>query len=91
MWPFRRNDDENQVKFSNSAMIAVVVAAISLAISVGVARWSWLLLDEQVQLRTDFEELKARQDQVGIQYEFWLKQVQDEQGSEGAGVRGSGE
>jgi hypothetical protein len=79
MWPFRnKHDDEYQLRFSNSAMIAIVVAAISLAISIGVVRWSWLLLDEQIQLRNDFQELQARQDQVGIQYEFWLQQLQEE-------------
>jgi heme/copper-type cytochrome/quinol oxidase subunit 2 len=78
MWPFRRNNDEYQARFSNSTMVAIVVAAISLAVSIGVARWSWLLLDEQILLRNDFEELRARQEQVGIQYEFWLERLQEE-------------
>ncbi len=78
MWPFDKNNDEYRVSFSNSAMIAIVVAVISITISIGVARWSWLILDEQVQLRKEFEELRARQDQVGIQYEFWLNQLQEE-------------
>ena len=81
MWPFRRNNDEYQARFSNSTMVAIVVAAISLAVSIGVARWSWLLLDEQILLRNEFEELKARQEQVGIQYEFWLEQLQAERDS----------
>ncbi|MFH1047815.1 MAG: hypothetical protein V1738_05930 [Patescibacteria group bacterium] len=82
MWPFRKNNDEYQIRFTNSAMIAIVVAAISLAISIGVARWSWLLLDEQIMLRNEYEELRARQDQVGIQYEFWLQQLQQERETE---------
>jgi len=78
MWPFRRNNDEYQVRYSNSTMVAIVVASISLAVSIGVARWSWLLLDEQLVLRNDFQELRARQEQVGIQYEFWLEELQAE-------------
>lgn len=78
MWPFRKKEKQYQPKFSNSSAIAIIIAVISLAVAAGVARWSWLMLDEQIQLRKDFEQLKARQDQVGIQYEFWLKQIQEE-------------
>lgn len=75
MWPFRKKD-KSQITFSNPMVIAIILAVISLAISAGVARWSWLILDEQIQLRNEVEELKARQDQVGIQYEFWLNELQ---------------
>ncbi len=82
MWPFRKNTDEYQPRFSNSTMVAITVAAISLAVSVGVARWSWLILDEQILLRNDFKQLELRQEQVGIQYEFWLQQLQEERETE---------
>ncbi|MBU0625429.1 hypothetical protein KKF05_03740 [Patescibacteria group bacterium] len=75
MWPFHKKDG-HQIKFSNPVVVAIVLAVISLAISAGVARWSWLILDEQIQLRNEVEELKARQDQVGIQYEFWLNELE---------------
>jgi len=63
---------------SGPVMSAIVISVISLALSAGVMRWSWLLLDEQIRLRQDFMRLKNQQDQVNIQYEAWLKKVQQE-------------
>jgi len=77
MWPSREDKGKN-ITIPYPMLIAVIISFITLAISVGLIRWSWLLLDEQVRLRKDFVDLSARQDQVGIQYEFWLEQLQEE-------------
>jgi hypothetical protein len=58
--------------------VAIFVSIISLGLIIGVTRWSWLLLDEQVRLRQEFMELKAKQEQINIQYEFWSDQLQKE-------------
>ena len=75
MFPFFKKNEE---KIPTSTVAAILVACLSLILSFGVIRWSWLLLDEQIQLRKDFMELKEEQAQVNIQYEFWLKKIQDE-------------
>ncbi len=77
MWP-SREDKLKDVNFNYPTMIAVILSVISLAIAIGLVRWSWLLLDEQVTLRKDFVDLTARQDQIDIQYEFWLEQLEED-------------
>jgi len=73
MWPFKRSSERN---ISGPVFAALVVSFIGLMFVIGVARWSWLLLDEQIRLRSEVEALKERQAQVETQYEFWLKQVE---------------
>lgn len=71
---FKRNPDKEII--SAPAMAAIVVAALSLVLSAGVARWSWLLMEEQVSLRYDFENLKMAQEEISVQYEFWLAELE---------------
>ena len=78
MWK-RKNSEKNDMnKIPNSVAIAILLAVVALTASLGVARWSWLLLDEQLDLRKELNELRVRQTQVETQYEFWLGQVQEE-------------
>jgi len=77
MWPSREDKGKN-ITIPYSTMVAIIISVITLAISAGLIRWSWLLLDEQVRLRKDFVDLSAKQDQMGVQYEFWLEQLQKE-------------
>jgi len=69
---------ENPDAIPMPVVAAIVIAVFSLFIAVGAARWSWYIVDEQIRLRDDFNKLRNEQDQVNIQYEFWLKQVQTE-------------
>lgn len=57
---------------------ALIVSVVALTISIGVARWSWLLLDEQITMRKDFMELRNEQTQTNQQYEYWLGKLQAE-------------
>ncbi len=65
-------------KVPATTAVALFIAIIALALVAGVARWSWLLMDEQLQLRRDFTDLKSAQDQLNIQFEFWSDQLQKE-------------
>lgn len=76
MWPFRSKESKRTIP--GWAAAAIVISTISMAASIGVARWSWLLVEEQISLRQDFMNLKTSQEQLGIQYEFWNKQLQKE-------------
>jgi hypothetical protein len=78
MWPFKKRDTLATKQIDPAAAWALIVSAVALMASLGVARWSWLLLDEQVQLRKDFIELKNEQEQSNIQYEYWLGKLKDE-------------
>lgn len=71
---FKRNPDKEII--SAPAMAAIVVAVLSLVLSAGIARWSWLLMEEQMALRYDFENLKMAQEEINVQYEFWLEQLE---------------
>jgi hypothetical protein len=73
-----RESKGKNITIPYSTMVAIVIAAISLLISAGVARWSWLILEEQMELRKELVDLSAKQDQVGIQYEFWLEQLEED-------------
>lgn len=77
MWPFKKKDPMSQ-DIPMAAAAAIIISAVSLAASLGTARWSWLLLDEQIKMRKEFMELKNDQEQTKLQYEFWLKRLQDE-------------
>ncbi len=77
MWPFPAKDPW-KIKLPGWAAAAIIISAVSLAFSVGVARWSWLLVNEQISLRRDFMNLKASQEQLNLQYDFWSKQLQNE-------------
>ena len=72
---YNKKSDIN--KIPNSVAVAILLAVIALTTSLGVARWSWLLLDEQLDLRRELNELQMRQTQVETQYEFWLGQVEE--------------
>ncbi len=61
-----------------AAAAAIIISAVSLAASLGTARWAWLLLDEQIKIRKEFMEIRNDQKQTTQQYEFWLKRLQDE-------------
>lgn len=74
----KRNPDKEIV--SAPVMTAIVIAALSLVLSAGVARWTWLLMEEQISLRYDFENLKMAQEEINVQYEFWLEQLETERG-----------
>lgn len=78
MWKRSKSKEDDMNRIPNSIVVAIVLALVALAGSLGVARWSWLLLDEQTDLRREFNELDVRQAQVEVQYEFWLGQLQDD-------------
>ncbi|MEY4723413.1 MAG: hypothetical protein RLZZ324_926 [Candidatus Parcubacteria bacterium] len=79
MWPFKKRSTLNAAKnLPGPVIAAILVSVVSLCVAAGVARWSWLLLDEQVQLRKDFVELKNHTDQTDIQYEAWLAKLKQE-------------
>lgn len=76
MWPFKKNSKEPEIPYWAAA--AIVASVISLFAALGVARWSWLILEEQISLRQDFMNLKASQEQLNTQYDFWSAQLQKE-------------
>jgi len=81
MWPFKKKiltPEEEPERMPYATAAAIIIAVIALALAAGVCRWSWLLMDEQIQLRKDFMQLKNSQDQSNIQYEFWSKEIQKE-------------
>jgi hypothetical protein len=59
-------------------LVAIVISIISIAISIGIARWTWLIFDEQVAIRQDFNDIEFRQEQVETQYEFWLEELESD-------------
>lgn len=79
MWPFKKKDDMSK-DIPMAAAAAIIISAVSLAASLGTARWAWLLLDEQIKIRKEFMEIRNDQEQTKQQYEFWLKRLQDERG-----------
>lgn len=77
MWKFwKKRDPAKQLPPGVAA--AIIVSMVALCLSIGVARWSWLMLDEQIRLRKDFADLRNEQDQANIQYEYWNAKVQEE-------------
>ena len=73
---FRRK--EGRTEIPTATVAAVLIAVVALAVSIGVARWSWLILDEQIKLRQDFIDLKTSQEQLNTQFDFWDKKVESE-------------
>jgi hypothetical protein len=69
---------KKKIHVPGPAGIAIFIAVASLALSLGIMRWSVLILEEQLQLRTEFEQLKNQQNQVNLQYELWLDRLQQE-------------
>lgn len=47
MWPSREDKHKN-LTFNYPTMVAVVISVISLAVSIGIARWSSLILEDQL-------------------------------------------
>ncbi len=80
MFFFKKSDKAAQAEkqISIAAAAAILISVVALAVAIGTARWSWYIIDEQVRLRQDYMELKSDMDQVNTQYEFWLKQLQNE-------------
>lgn len=76
-FPFFKKSDLN-VDLPKPLAAAVVISVVSLAVSLGIARWSWLLLDEQIELRNEFMLLQNSQEQTRQQYEYWLSKLQEE-------------
>jgi hypothetical protein len=76
MWPFTKK--EHPKKVSPEAAIAIILAFVALGLAAGTARWAWLLLDEQIALRMEFNRLADRMGQLETQFEFWNGQVQEE-------------
>ncbi|MDD5251738.1 MAG: hypothetical protein PHT12_03830 [Patescibacteria group bacterium] len=58
-------------KIDSATAAALFLAAAALAIAAGTFRWSWLIMDEQIQLRKDYLELKNQQDQLEMNYDAW--------------------
>lgn len=73
---FRRKEGRAEIPPATAA--AILLAVVALAIAIGVARWSWLILDEQLKLRQDFMDLKTSQEQLNTQFDFWDKKVESE-------------
>ena len=78
MWPFKKRAEAPKRQIEPAAAAAIIISTIALAASFGVARWSWLLLDEQIALRKDFAALKNEQEQTNLQYEYWLGKLKAE-------------
>jgi hypothetical protein len=78
MWPFKKRTDVLKKQLEPVAAWAIVLSVVALAAALGVARWSWLMLDEQISLRKEFVELKNEQVQTNIQYEYWLGKIRAE-------------
>lgn len=77
MLPFFQKGIPNQT-IPGWTAAAIIISAVSLAFAIGVARWSWLILDEQLVLRREFMDLKLSQEQLNIQFDFWSTQIQKE-------------
>ncbi|KPJ85208.1 hypothetical protein AMJ57_03945 [Parcubacteria bacterium SG8_24] len=75
MWRYRRKD---RAKIPCWGVATIVLALLSLIGSVAAARWSWLTVEEQISLRREMNRLQEQQEQVHIQYEFWLQRLQQE-------------
>lgn len=78
MWPFKKRTDGDLTK---GEFIAIIIAVIALMFAIGTARWSWLLLDEQIQIRKDFMELKNQMDQTNINVDAWLDKIASDNAS----------
>lgn len=79
MWHFKKPAFLNRgTDLSKPVAASLILSVISLAASIGVAHWSWLLLDEQISLRKDFMELRNEQTQSNQQYEYWLGKLREE-------------
>ncbi len=76
MWPFSKKPVSADLPPVVAA--SIIISAVALMLSAGVLRWSWLLVDEQIRIRKDVMELQNTQEQVNIQYEYWLGKLQDE-------------
>ncbi len=76
MFPFKKKEPHNEVSAPTAA--AILLATLALAVALGAARWSWYMIDELVQLRQDFNDLKNEQDQLKIQFDFWDQKVSSE-------------
>lgn len=76
MFPFKKKEDRGNISATNA--IAILLATLALAVALGAARWSWYMIDELVQLRQDFNDLKNQQDQLKIQFDFWDQKVSAE-------------
>jgi hypothetical protein len=69
MFTWWKKRDRTKIPAATAA--AVIMSAAALAFSIGVARWSWLILDEQIRLREDFTELKNDFAQMEIEFGVW--------------------
>jgi hypothetical protein len=75
MWPFKKSSGATEL--SKGEFTAILIAVLALMFAIGTARWSWLILDEQVALRKDFMKLRNEMDQTNINVDAWLGTVED--------------
>lgn len=52
-------------------IIAILCSVLALVISVGTVRWSWLLLNEQIQIRKDFMKMQNDVVQMQMTFDAW--------------------
>lgn len=76
MFPFKKKENHNDI--SAPTAVAILLSTVALAVALGAARWSWYMIDELVQIRQDFNDLKNQQDQLKIQFDFWDQKVSAE-------------
>jgi hypothetical protein len=81
MWPFKKKSP-SPADLPAPMVAAVLVSVFALAVSLGVARWSWLLLDEQIRMRKEFKQMRSDLEQTNTQYEYWLGKVQEERAAQ---------
>lgn len=58
--------------------VALTLAALSLVIAAGVARWALFLANDLIAVRKEFAELRNAQEQLTIQFDFWDQKVTQE-------------
>jgi hypothetical protein len=75
MW---KKGKRKEIEMPGWGLLSLVLAVIALVAALSVASWTWRIVDEQVQLREEIKDLRGAQEQVYIQYEFWLNQLQKE-------------
>ena len=63
-------------------IVPLILTAMNVVAIASVARWSVVIADEQAELRRDYLELSNAQEQLNIQFEYWLAKTQTQKGGE---------
>lgn len=73
---FKKKEEGSNVTLGQA--LGIILGTLSLCVAIGAARWSWYTVEELIQLRMDFNELRNRQDQLEIQFDYWDQKVSSE-------------